>query len=176
MIAAIPNASLFMDLTRSHVLRRIFLSIPSLFRCCQGQIGGDKAAIVRQTIRQIRQNLMIAFVVLALAVRVLVPTGWMPSSLGGHPGFALCTGQGLVEAWVDSDGKLHKSPLDKREKGSNPCLFSGLTAGIDPAILYTEVASADFAARATQPLVFSLGIGRGLAAPPPPSTGPPFLI
>jgi hypothetical protein len=122
---------------------------------------------------QLKQHLTLALVVVALAVRVLVPAGWMPATALGHATFTLCTGTGMVEAWVGDDGTIHKSVPDKGGKGSIPCLFAGLGAGIDPGSLIKSISLAPVAFVAASLTAFAIAIGHGLAAPPPPSTGPP---
>ena len=47
-----------------------------------------------------RHHLMLTFVVLALAA---LPAGWMPSVSNGQATITLCTGAGMVEAWVDAE-------------------------------------------------------------------------
>jgi hypothetical protein len=92
-------------------------------------------------------------VALALAVRLAVPTGWMP----GEKTFqlTLCTGVDTETVWMDSKGKLHNQKPHGGEGGEKqPC---------------APFVSAGFA----RPEVT---VGRGLAAPPPPQTGPPILI
>lgn len=114
---------------------------------------------------------------LSLMARVGVPTGWMPS---GERAFAvkICAGIEMQTAWLDRDGKLHKTdPSKKDHEGENKqdCAFAGLASH---AVLGNEGAVAlvrpfPFGATVSQPAAAS--IGNGLAAPPPPATGPPSL-
>ena len=67
---------------------------------------------------------MLALAALALSVRVLIPTGWMPSVEAGRPTITLCTGSGMAEAWIDADGKIHKSSPGKGDNSSGFCAFS----------------------------------------------------
>lgn len=70
----------------------------------------------------------------ALLVKVLVPTGFMPTVVDGVMVVELCTGEGLKSVAVDvsSEGG-HTSGHDM------PCAFAGLTApvlgAVDPALL-----------------------------------------
>jgi hypothetical protein len=113
---------------------------------------------------------------MALAMRVIIPSGYMPSS---ERGFALtiCAGMDTQTVWMDKSGKLHKEdPSKGKSVEHQPCAFAG------PAIV------ADFPANALQiampPValvapVFAkreVSIGSGLAAPPPPAIGPPSYI
>ena len=113
-------------------------------------------------------------VVLALAIRLAVPAGWMP----GKEAFELtvCTGVDTETYWLDRDGTLHKSkPHGDDGKIDKPCAFGGmasLAATAQPAEPPTprnrEIASYMFGS--------VVAVGQGLAAPPPPQTGPPALI
>jgi hypothetical protein len=119
------------------------------------------------------RHLAAALVLMALAMRVLVPSGWMPTT---ERGFALtiCTGVDTQTIWMDSKGKLHKEDPTKGDAVEHsPCAF----AGAPPAL----AANADMAvaAIAPQPRIVpsfvwqDVTVGHGLAAPPPPAIGPP---
>jgi hypothetical protein len=112
--------------------------------------------------------------VLALAARVLVPAGFMPSS---DKAFALtvCTGVDTQTIWMDRKGGLHQDNPEKHEQRNHkPCAFAG--GGDAAPIAFTAVDQAEM----VLPTVFSPkaaipAVGHGLAAPPPPQTGPPVL-
>jgi hypothetical protein len=115
----------------------------------------------------------ILLVVMALAVRLAVPAGWMPSEKSFQ--LTLCTGIDTQTVWMDSKGKLHKQKPHSGDEKQQPCAFSGMAALPAPA---------EFA-QIWQPLAHTetdrlaatgAAIGHGLAAPPPPQTGPPILI
>lgn len=112
---------------------------------------------------------------LALAARVLVPAGWMPSEGRGFA-ITLCSGGAAVTAWVGADGKVHKEDPQPAGAPDHQCAFAGLGApalGSDPiAAAVPAPASSYEVAVASAPAA----IGRGLAAPPPPATGPPASI
>ncbi|MCJ8158489.1 hypothetical protein [Sphingomonas sp. LaA6.9] len=114
----------------------------------------------------------------ALMLRMLVPAGWMPATdADGAVRITLCTGQGLVEAWVATDGSLHdKAPQKSEPKTDQPCSFAGLGAAFDavPAVAFTP--SLYFVTATAITLPASVAIGRGLAAPPPPAIGPPATL
>lgn len=107
--------------------------------------------------------------------RALVPAGWMPSTEAGQ-WVALCSGAGETKIWVDASGHLHKEGAPAPKSPSGECAFAGLRLGFD----LPHVALLIFAyARLTDlPVLLPLisRIGQGLAAPPPPKTGPPSLI
>ena len=115
----------------------------------------------------------------ALLLRIAIPAGWMPAaSADGLVRITLCTGQGQMEAWVDGDGRIHdRKPGKSEPKTDHPCAFAGLiapaldTAPIEPPLRF---AHADGIAPAFAR--DAVAIGHGLAAPPPPSTGPPAIL
>lgn len=109
---------------------------------------------------------------LVLLLRLAVPAGWMPSPAGGFA-ITLCTGSGLVEAWMDANGDLHKLPAGKAPAADHPCTFGAFGAPLLPAVA-TILAVPALAVPAVLPLgLAETAVGRGLAAPPPPPTGPP---
>jgi hypothetical protein len=117
-----------------------------------------------------------ALIVLALAVRVIIPSGFMPSS---ERGFALtiCTGMDTQTVWMDSKGKLHKEdPAKGKSVEHQPCAFAGAAVADDQPDEYFDIA---FLHVASAVAVFSsseVSVGTGLAAPPPPAIGPPSYI
>ena len=126
---------------------------------------------------------------LGLLARALVPSGWMPVLDAEGLRLTLCSG------WVEPSAPASTS-IDHHEMGqaqphpehgvtgkhdpskksgySAPCTFaaSALTAPLSPApaiILFAPAPSSPY-------FPFTLvRVGQGLAAPPPPSTGPPHL-
>ena len=122
----------------------------------------------------LRDRIALTLLGLALVLRVLVPAGWMPSAGPGGLAVTICTGGTMEAAWVDTEGKLHKQPPGQ---GSDPhCAFAGLGAPIlggDLPPVVTLALGTDQAPLATRALA---AIGQGLAAPPPPATGPPATV
>ena len=120
-----------------------------------------------------RGRIALAFVVLALLLRVMVPAGWMPNASARGYAITLCTGMGAVSAWVDGDGRIHKSrPGENRP--DHPCVFSGFGAAVHlPSLSAIAIASPLAQAMPVPIAQTAVAIGRGLAAPPPPPTGPP---
>ena len=113
---------------------------------------------------------------LALLVQIVVPRGFMLSLSGGvnGPGFGaptlvICTGHGPL--LVDAHGKPAHAP---GKSGSDaPCGFAGHGAGAEPPVALALAASPAQMAHAVVLKTFDLAPGLGLAAPPPPSQGPP---
>lgn len=115
-------------------------------------------------------------VLMTLAMRVIIPSGYMPSS---ERGFALtiCAGMDTKTVWMDKSGKLHKEdPSIGKSVEHQPCAFAGAAITADfPATAFqidmdpVALAAPVFAKR-------EVSIGSGLAAPPPPAIGPPSYV
>jgi len=125
--------------------------------------------------RRRRGGFALALIVFALLMRVLVPAGWMPASERGLM-ITLCTGTGAQQAWMDERGTLHEGKPGEGQ-ADHPCVFAGFAALLD---LPSSAGVLD-APRLTAPVLPALvatavAIGHGLAAPPPPSTGPPARL
>lgn len=114
----------------------------------------------------------VLLIVLALVARLAVPSGWMP----GEKSFqlTLCTGFDTETVWMDSKGKLHKQKPHS-EKEQKPCAFGGALAFAGPADFAPASVPFQFVEAKRLPATH-VSIGQGLAAPPPPQTGPPILI
>ena len=128
-----------------------------------------------------RNHRMLALAVLAcaMALRMLVPEGWMPVSDGHGFRIAMCTGTGPMDMTMAMPGMaMHhgKAGHDQQQPmQDHPCTFVHLGLAFAEPVLPTldlpPLARAE--ALAARPL--AIAIGRGLAAPPPPATGPPTL-
>jgi hypothetical protein len=116
-------------------------------------------------------NHILVMLAVTLMIRMLVPQGWMPAS-GGRI-VTMCSGMGVTTAWVDARGNVHKDIPNKAK--SSPCLFSMNSAAV---LAHPYAPSADTlvpVAQKTSAVPYSAFPGLGLAAPPPPATGPPLL-
>ena len=120
----------------------------------------------------LRQALAI-LAVLALALKLMVPAGYMPGSSWAAP-IVLCPDQGAMPTATATHG--HHMPSHAPHGGpDHPCAFAGvgaatLAAPFEPPFVAPVVEPRDddvAAATASTP-------GRGLAAPPPPSHAPPL--
>ncbi|MBU0555916.1 MAG: hypothetical protein KKD64_06080 [Alphaproteobacteria bacterium] len=115
---------------------------------------------------------MAALLVLVLLTRLLVPAGFMPAAQSG-PAVVLCTGGGMIVGWIDADGTVHEKQDEQKSATDAPCAFAGVGAsldGVSPAIMRAVGSIGPALPLAT---ITAVTIGRGLAAPPPPQTGPP---
>lgn len=115
----------------------------------------------------------IVLIALALLLRMLIPVGFMPAT---GEGFAIspCNGMAAMPEHIDEHGQVHKEQDRPDKRVQHPCAFAAFGSILDhssfasPAIL-PSVANAALAAWPGA----AVAVGRGLAAPPPPSTGPP---
>lgn len=124
-----------------------------------------------------RRFAWLILIVAALLARGLTPEGWMPvANAAGGIEIALCNGNGPDDTMVlTPDGKLHHKVPASGHDNDRPCTFAGVGMADAPPILPAIVAPR---ARASAPPALAYGAaapGRGLAAPPPPATGPPAL-
>lgn len=140
----------------------------------------------------------------ALLLRLGVPPGWMP--VHDELGFRLvpCDGHGPVEqipatlehaamdhaamghagmdhaammpATVAHDG--HGTGSGEHDHGPDqpPCVFAGLSVPLLSSDVPNLPSPPLLVAQTPDPLPLHVQPGRGLAAPPPPSTGPPSLL
>jgi len=118
-------------------------------------------------------SVAITLMALALLLRMLIPAGFMPAT---GQGFAVtpCTGMAAMPDRIDEHGHVHKEQNTPDKQVQHPCAFVGFGSMLDhssfasPSILRSVVVAS------LVPLSSAtVAIGRGLAAPPPPSTGPP---
>ena len=122
------------------------------------------------------RNIAAALILLALALRVIIPSGFMPSS---ERGFALtiCTGMDTQTVWMDKSGKLHKEdPSKGKSVEHQPCAFAGAAMAADVLSADFQVAMAPVALAIPVFAKREVSIGAGLAAPPPPAIGPPSYV
>jgi len=108
---------------------------------------------------------------LTVSFRVLIPSGFMiAQTRGGFP-LVICTGHGPLDLSGAGD-PFH----GKKSSSDAPCAFAGHAATTPPA---SFVVSAAVGLVYFAPAIDRRGDlvpGRGLAAPPPPSQGPPPSI
>ncbi len=119
----------------------------------------------------------VALLLLACALLFKVPAGWMPQASAAGITLGWCSGTGHA---VPAEAKaLLTKALDGTEKPAKPapdqpCAFAAAAqpfAAADPVPALLSPAAPETPAFAPLALI----PGRGLAAPPPRSTGPPLL-
>jgi hypothetical protein len=112
----------------------------------------------------------LALAALALMVQVLVPPGFMLSADAAQPTLVICTGHGAITVSDrDHPAKAPKPGADK------PCAFAAHGVATPPPQRLVLPGAGFAPTQQAQAVAFDLAPGRGLAAPPPPSRGPPSL-
>ena len=122
------------------------------------------------------RNFAAIFILMALAMRVIIPSGYMPSS---ERGFALtiCAGMDTHTVWMDKSGKLHKEdPSKGKSVEHQPCAFAGAAIAADFPAAAVQIAMAPVTLATPVFAKREVSVGAGLAAPPPPAIGPPSYI
>ncbi len=125
---------------------------------------------------------------LAIAIKIAIPVGYMvaPQALAaGLTPIVLCTAEGNVTAFMDGDGQIlahGEEALANDHQGlpsdhdGSKCAFAG--QGVPLAAPQAASMAVQFEAvvspTAIQPSFVAPGLG--LAAPPPPKTGPPIQV
>jgi hypothetical protein len=118
-------------------------------------------------------GLGVLLALLALAMNVLSPPGFMTAPGRGGPTIVICTGRAPAAHPGPVGEAGHRS--GRHGDAGGECAFAGhgLAASPPPS---TPIGVVAFAASPAEPLARAdLAPGRGLAAPPPPSRGPPRL-
>lgn len=127
-----------------------------------------------------------AMIAMALAMRILIPAGFMvgnAQNLADGIPIVLCTAQGNIDAIMNEDGSIEtKSHSDDKshdagiEKSHQNCAFAfsnhhvSIASSVFVPAFFVNSEASHIISEA-KPMV-----GKGLAAPPPPKTGPPSII
>lgn len=123
-------------------------------------------------------QVLAALAFIAIAVRALIPSGYMvgPAERGQLVSIVLCSGH---EAFLDlSTGQLVQGSAPAEDDGqskqtSAPCVFAVSAHFATPEAAAAPALAQTYAGEA--PLIRPVRVpGRGLAAPPPWATGPPL--
>ncbi|MDO9472206.1 MAG: hypothetical protein Q7J28_04065 [Caulobacter sp.] len=118
-----------------------------------------------------------ALVALTVALRLTVLPGYMIQAAPGALTVVVCTADGAVNQRVDLFG-ASSAPHEQQDEGDGKapaCAFAmaGATLAAPEGQI---VAAAPPSSAAPLPPSARSTPGRGLAAPPPPATGPPFTV
>ena len=115
----------------------------------------------------------------ALAIRVAIPTGYMPTQGADGILVSLCTEQGIVQAVlpIGKSGQPAQDDGDHGKAKDGACTFA---AGLGGALLAATVsgiapAPMAFAPQRADNAIADLTVHR-LAAPPPPAQAPPARV
>ena len=110
----------------------------------------------------------------ALLARLASPSGWMPeaSATGAH----LVPCDGMAPAMPRAmAGMAHHGHDGKTSAADHPCAFAGVGLALAEPLPPPPLPAPSPARVVPSFLHSAVTIGRGLAAPPPPATGPPLL-
>lgn len=138
-----------------------------------------KRRLMTGAIRQseVARGLLAALALLVLAIQLITPAGFMPVRTERGVMVTLCTGQGAVSVLIYRDqapGKEHHS----RDDGVPVQQHCSFAASVQPVVPPLILADLPLPAWQTVfgPIAFALktGLIARLAAPPPPSSGPPL--
>lgn len=122
-------------------------------------------------------------VALALVVQVFVPSGYMIGSNANGSGVAitLCTPTGEVSAILLDDGQVvaredsNPKPVEDHDPDQPMCAFAAHYSVVQvPAFEQLDLATTFVTVQNDDPAIAIVSPGFGLAAPPPPKTGPPI--
>ncbi len=129
--------------------------------------------MIRALVHQ-RQKMALALMVLVLAMRVLIPAGFMPMAASHGLTITLCTPKGAVDVTLDVD---NKAPASSHQAAGDHCIFASALGGAALLVLQPLLALAmpPLAELAGGMAIADLTPHR-LAAPPPPAIGPPAFI
>jgi hypothetical protein len=143
-------------------------------------VSGNGAAVIRAARQQtaVLRHVWLTLATLAIALKILVPPGFMAAASSADPRFALTLCHG--EATMPGDGPMrhdHDGRTPAKGVHHAPCVFAGHGLGV-PAPNALEATIAEYFAfdRAPTVAVRDLAPGRGLAGPPLPARGPPVLL
>lgn len=125
-----------------------------------------------------------AIALLALFMRAVLPAGYMLAEAdtggGRYVTMQICDGHASAPTLLnlDTGEQVLLDDLPKKVKDNSaktPCVFAAPSALIEPHIVAEPV---EFLVETgvVFTMVADLRPGRGIPAPPPPSTGPPSLI
>ena len=119
---------------------------------------------------------------LCVALRGFIPAGWMPAF--DQQGISLIPCSGLtppqpepaaheMHAMHHGDAARQHDGKSKHDTASQPCAFAAFAVDLSREDFGTAFEPLAPAEPIFLPLV-AVQVGRGLAAPPPPQTGPPL--
>lgn len=128
---------------------------------------------IRQS--EIARGLLAVLALLILALQLVAPSGFMPVRTDDGVVVTLCTGQGAVNVVVHRDERRGKSVPDDMDRFSQHCAFAGGAA--QPLLPSASLAEMLLPAWQSGFGVIAFALKTGwiarMAAPPPPSSGPP---
>lgn len=113
-----------------------------------------------------------------LAIQLVAPSGFMPMRTETGVVVTLCTGAGAVDVLVQRD----QAPTGKKQGGEalglhQPCAYAAAAQPVVPPLVLADLSLPAWTLSAgTIAWALRTGIVARLAAPPPPSSGPPTAV
>ncbi|WP_313806839.1 DUF2946 family protein [Sphingobium sp.] len=123
------------------------------------------------------KGLQAALALLVLAMQLVAPSGFMPVRTERGVVVTLCTGQGAVNVVVDRGQAPGRDQQDDGMAGQQHCPFAASVQPLVPPLVLADLPLLAWQL-AFGPIAFALktGLIARLAAPPPPSLGPPVIF
>lgn len=120
------------------------------------------------------RGLLAALALLVLAIQLIAPSGFMPVRTAQGVVVTLCTGQGAVNVVVDRDRALGHDRDQDAPIVAQHCAFAASVQPVVPPLVLADL-SLPVWQIVFGPIAFALKTGwiARMAAPPPPSSGPP---
>lgn len=116
------------------------------------------------------RSILAVLFALVLAIRIAIPTGFMPTSAPSGIVISVCTGMGQVKAFLPT-GK--EGDQDRHGTAEQPCTFAAALGALLFPPLPDAMAPIAAALDAPAPRALAHLTTHRLAAPPPPAIGPP---
>ena len=145
--------------------------------------GIGRAMAPRLTLlNRLRTERFAVFAIILLFAQAIVPNGFMPVFARTGPTIMLCSGQGLglQAAALPDDASAAMIALAEaldddapEETDSSPCDYAAASSPISVPSAFPGASMPVLYTDAPFPPAGLVTIGTGLAAPPPPQTGPP---
>jgi hypothetical protein len=128
--------------------------------------------VIRQSERA--RGLLAALALLVLAIQLIAPSGFMPVRTAQGVVVTLCTGQGAVNVVVDRDSAPGHDRDQDAPTVAQHCAFAASVQPVVPPLVLADL-SLPVWQIVFGPIAFALKTGwiARMAAPLPPSSGPP---
>lgn len=147
---------------------------------------GRNLPFAKQAFSSLSKRVLLGCALLAMMLKVLIPAGFMlaQNSTTQLVAVVICTGSGSQTLFMDQAGQIVSDASEQKGHGQeedalgdHPCTFAHHGAALHGSISPDLEAIAFSEAPRQLSLTFvDQAPGRGLAAPPPPSTASPLLI
>lgn len=121
-----------------------------------------------------RRAVLLLALLCVLAMRVAIPTGYMTDAHGSWPALVPCPAEAPAMVMPAMHGGAHAPDHHKHQVPEHPCAFAAASVAVDLAAFPVDApVPIPRAGAVSVALHLFARRGLGLAAPPPPKTGPP---